>query len=638
MKEEKTMDKSTVSHVPKMKLAAIVALSFSTAFTVLLFAPFDLYLHNPIEFLVGWKFLLPNLLLFTLGGFIVLTTLLMLVCYKKTILGLAALLLCAILVAYVRFVVQLFLSKYMYFFLIIALAALLWILLMKLLKNRTIDFVPLLICGVLIALYMQVLFFNGEMALITGDTANYSALTSWHVINFLLFTAIIFLPLCLWNIFGKTKGIKYEKAMIFIALLISGMQISGMVSTAVSAEIPTGYDENPRYLSYEPSIHFNADDNICVFILDRLDVSFVEEVLEKYPELNDQLDGFTFYKNNVSEYPGTFPSITTMLTQHYYKRGMTVSEYWKEAWSRHTILDILRDNGYAATLLIDKSSTYGDFEEIQDRTNNIREGDIKLNANFVGIVNNISRLSFGRVLPYTLKNFFLKRLSSTFANSLFFLNTNASDIQQLAPGASTDLNYYYYINQNEFTANSEKKVFHLAHMNCSHINYDRTLTKEGYHLDTKTGMIEKSGDYIDTTRACFEILNIYFSKMKKLGVYDNSTVILLGDHGRDFDLKSAVTTGLLIKPKNAKGALQIDTESELSNKYLGASILHIAGLPHLELGLSYYDIIQGAPPPIRRLYNFSVRSFWDNNKSSSCFEISGDANDFSNWKYTEIEN
>jgi hypothetical protein len=48
------------------RLAAILTFSFSAMFTVLFFAPFDMYLHNPAEFLVSWKLLLPPLLIFAL--------------------------------------------------------------------------------------------------------------------------------------------------------------------------------------------------------------------------------------------------------------------------------------------------------------------------------------------------------------------------------------------------------------------------------------------------------------------------------------------------------------------------------------------------------------------------------------------
>ena len=76
--------------------------------------------------------------------------------------------------------------------------------------------------------------------------------------------------------------------------------------------------------------------------------------------------------------------------------------------------------------------------------------------------------------------------------------------------------------------------------------------------------------------------------MKFLGIYDNSTIIILGDHGRapvelEVDnkpgLTSAITTALLVKPKNAPAEnLKIDRDNELSNDFFAASVLEYAVL------------------------------------------------------------
>ena len=130
------------------------------------------------------------------------------------------------------------------------------------------------------------------------------------------------------------------------------------------------------------------------------------------------------------------------------------------------------------------------------------------------------------------------------------------------------------------------------------------------------------------------MLNVYFDKMKEIGVYDNSTIILLGDHG----IVTKAATGLLIKPRGSTGSLKTDAVAELSNKYLGAGILEAAGIPHSGLGLSYFDIINGAPPPERKVY-YQTYWFAERNESEivtlqGTYEIPSDANDFDNWIYT----
>ena len=159
--------------------------------------------------------------------------------------------------------------------------------------------------------------------------------------------------------------------------------------------------------------------------------------------------------------------------------------------------------------------------------------------------------------------------------------------------------------------------------------------KRKYSLRIKSKTIEWGGDHIDATRGCFAILDIYFEKMKEIGIYDNSTIILLGDHGAD----GKTSTSLLLKPKGATGSLQIDTEAELSDIYFGASILEAAGIPHDEFGISYFDIIGGLSPVPRILYEYCGRTDYKKGGRTidlyAIYEVTGNANDADNWRHIE---
>jgi hypothetical protein len=627
---------------PGTKLAAILSAAFAVSFMVLFFTPFDLYLHNPTGFIVGWKFLLPSLIALILPAFVGLSTVLLLLYHRKTVAGAALFALCAAVIAYLRFVRHHFLYVGIPALLLLAALLAVWVLSIKFMKEKAVDAALLLIWGVVTAAYVQSLFLNGEMVQLTGDRAGYGDVTAGHVANLLLWVAIMSAPLCVWLFLGrKKKAFNFDKPLIFTLLLVCGMQAAGLISAAVSADLPVGYEDNPRYLSYGNTLSFNKDKNIAVFVLDRLDVSYMTDALDNYPELYEMLDGFTFYKNNVSEFGGTFPSVPTMLTQYYYDdSGLTFSEYWRTAWSRHNVIDTLRENGYTTNLLIDKLSTYGSYDEIDRRTDNIELAK-KLEINPKGMINAMGKLAFGRLAPYFMKNLFLATVNPSFGNWLY----DIGDIDGHASvGSASDRKFYEYIKSETMSADSQKPVSNFIHLNCAHVDRDKTIRSMGYHWDSEKQTIVGFGNYVETTAACFYILDEYFSKMKQAGVYDNTTIILLGDHGRDLDTESenpAVATGLLIKPQKASGVLKIDTASELSNRYLPASILEAAGIPHDNLGLSYNDVIMSEEYPVRRYYVYN--SWWDARgrsesiRLSGMYEISGDANNFSNWKFVSNE-
>ena len=622
----------------KWKLAAIFSFSFTLCFTTILFIPFDLFLNNPTDFIVSWRFIFWPLVITAITATVMVSIACLLLNNGKTLPSLVLLLLLSLAVTIGRFVFGRLQTFYILLYSIIAVLAIIWILLLKLSKENAFDIALHFAWGVVVSAYVQMLFMNNDMVRLTGDRAAYGSLTLNHVFNGVVWIIIAFLPLCLRMVFKIKKiSFRYEKAFVFTMILISGMQIAGLVSTAVSTELPVGYDEDiTGYISYESTLHYNTENNIVVFILDRLDVSYMSETLDEYPELYDKLDGFTFYKNNVSEFGQTFPSVTTMLTQSYYNFDgtMTFSKYWEEAWAQHNVIDTLRENGFTSNLYIDLLSTYGTTDQIRNRTDNLRDGvELLLNPSHMLVV--LGRLSLGRLSPYLLKNFFLAPLDASFGNEFFTLVTlDDSEVVQPSVSQSSDMDFYRYLKNNELTAESKRKVFNFIHLNCSHVGKEKDEVTLGYHYDEDSGAVQRGGNYLDTTRACFEMLNIYFNKMKEIGVYENSTIIMLGDHG----IVTKAATGLLIKPRGSTGSLKIDADAELSNKYLGAGILEAAGIPHSGLGLSYFDIINGAPPPVRKVY-YQTYWFAERNESEivtlqGTYEIPGDANDFDNWIYS----
>jgi hypothetical protein len=249
-----------------------------------------------------------------------------------------------------------------------------------------------------------------------------------------------------------------------------------------------------------------------------------------------------------------------------------------------------------------------------------------------------TRLSLGRISPYLLKNTWLSTIIVAFNRE--FLEIEAFDnIASFIPivDVHSDIRFHKFLTQADFTANSEKKVLIVKNINGPHANGDiNDPTSYGIHYHEESGEVRQGGNRIDITRANFETLNFYFNKMKELGVYDNSTIIITGDHG----LRETIpeTTALFIKPKDSSGQLDVNNISELSHLYFQSSILEAAGLPYDEFGISYFDIInERVPaPPKRILFVKGLNSATPNARiygDYGVWEVVGDANRLENWTF-----
>ena len=525
----------------------------------------------------------------------------------------------------------------------VVVAIILWVLLIKILKEEALTFVILGIWGLIVASYIQTLFLNGNMVAIMGQQTEYNQLSFSNIMNVVIWIAIILAPFCIWLLLkAKKKEFKFEKAFVLSLMIVSGMQAVGLISTAATTDLPAGIDrDRPVYFTFTETTNLSTENNVIVFVLDSLDVQVMRATFEQFPHLRDYLDGFTLFENNVAEHFDTIPSMVAMLTQQHIVQHIGGTEFRENAWSHHNFIDELREHGFTTNLYLDQISTFERYDLIYDRTDNLKEfEDIRLNIR--PLLSTTTRLSLGRLSPYLMKNAWLSPITPTFGMAFFtvyFENPLVAYIPIV--GIESDMRFHYFLRHSEMTADSEQNVFIMMHFNSSHAHGDiNDPHSYGYHFVEETGEIIQGGSRWDVTRASFEKLNIYFNMMREVGVFDNSTIIITADHGRRYEIPETVS--LFIKPQNSTGPLVTDTTTELSHTYFPAAILDAAGIPHSEFGISYFDIINGIVPAPQTRY-MHVVGLWTAPMARrygdyGIWQIIGDANERENWTFVPYTN
>jgi len=592
VKEKKAPEKGgktkSYSRFNKKNELSIILLSISVCFTVFFFSPVDIFLGNQREFVVDFKHIAIPLLLTSLAS-------------------------SAVLIGFLN--------------------------LLLLIKEWLCQGFSRLILGFLLAIYFQSLFLNSKMTSLTGDDAKYTDDMTSVVVNIVILSVILILPLTLYilaKVMPKNKVLNAGKGAVlpYLAGLIFVMQFIGVGTSILRADFSKYNRSYTRYLSYEPSMSLSKEGNVIVFLTDRLDSLWMDEVIDRYPDVKDHFDGFTFYQNNISHNTNTFPSVPQMLTNYRYK-GTEWADYTSKAWEGDTVPKVLTENGYNVNLLIDSLTTYSTVNQLEGQCFNIKDCDADdIKFNYIGdggIIPTMTQISLSRLSPYALKSFFTLGLGSNLSSKFIEYKNDYPDIMPMAIGVSSDIDYYNYLRRNRLNADSDEKTFSFIHLNCSHGSSAETVNLYDRH---------EKVDIYSTTRGGFQILFEYFDQMKKLGVYDNSTIIVLGDHGRapaeiEIDdepgLTSAITTALLVKPAGERGELKLDRYSELSNDFFPASVLDYAGIDHSDFGLSYKDVIEGDLHPDRYMQTFDWGGY-GKVIYKAYYKVTGDARDFDNWE------
>lgn len=159
----------------------------------------------------------------------------------------------------------------------------------------------------------------------------------------------------------------------------------------------------------------------------------------------------------------------------------------------------------------------------------------------------------------------------------------------------------------------------------------------GCHNTDKT-----SNENIEDT---FEIIYYYIEQMKALGVYDDATIVITGDHAAALsdskyigkasssDDGTRVTT-MLFKRSGDSGTALVRSEAQVSQDELWATIFESEGMLSEKKGESFFDIPEGEERERRYLF-YMYKNTKNNNLAYSQvieYKITGTANDPENWE------
>lgn len=569
----------------------ILLLAASLGFTLMLFSPAEVYAANPDSFGVEFHFIAVPMLFFA-----VLTT--------AVLTGLMNLLL--------------------------------------LISEKLCSVFSKVLLGLLFAFFAQSVFMEGRMPVVIGNDTRYEEYKPAIYANAVIFVLIFISPFAVHIAARliKKSGSKSDAAGAWLtaglaaAIFAFNLGSSGLKLLNTDMD---GYDGVHRqYLSYEPAMSLSKEENIVVFLTDRLDSEWLDDVIEGYPEIEDELGGFTYYRNNVSEGTSTFPVVPSILTASDY-RGEEWRDYLSRAWSGETVAKKLKNSGYNVYLMPDRITTLSSISQINGQCDNIKEysdGELKLRIFGKRAVFPVMfRLSLARMSPYALKHILTYWLGANFTRN-FFAADDKSDAVGPQSSVDGDMKFYQYLKNNGLNIESEAKTFTFVHLNCAH-----TVDSSISSIYRFTG----ASDVYSTIRGDLEIIFEYIRRMKELGIFDNSTIIILGDHGRaprelkgaQDALDGAITSALLIKPaRAAEERLKTDSDSELSTAFFSASILEYAGIDHSGYGYSYNDIINSGISTERFLRSYDFAGY-GRMVYQALYKIVGNARDFENWERIE---
>ncbi len=414
--------------------------------------------------------------------------------------------------------------------------------------NQELEFYILILTfSGLIGLYLQGTFFASKLPPLDGREIHwqeYRAENIKGIILFLIIAAAVFLVFFLLGKDTTKKCIKHISLILFLILLLTGI--------IYCTQSIDGIPGKEIYYTNENILEMSEDSNLIIFLADQVDAEAFKEVMSVHEEYGKIFEDFTFFENTMSGYAWTLRSIPFILSGQWFENEQSYWDYTPQALNNSPLFSYLQNHHY-------KMGFYGQYGEYTYAVKDLPfENLAEKNEHFTypdKFIKMQIKLSGYRYLPFFLKPFCYLSADDLYLDAL-----------------KTDEHSIHYVVNSDFyksisdmnVSETEDKCFKFIYILGAHAPFEYPAESE-YIEDYS---------YLSGIENTVSTFSFYLSKLKDAGVYDNSAIIFMADHGYAPELPGGVgrqNPVFLVKGIHEKHPFQISdspvSHADLIEKY-----------------------------------------------------------------------
>ena len=424
-----------------------------------------------------------------------------------------------------------------------------------------------------LAAYLQAMFLNGGMPAMVGERMN---VTPGQIkLNLALWILLIIaIPLAVF-LLSRRRLPAVRLALRCLAAFLVAVQAVGFVTTALTTDTSELVLEHN--LSKEGEFELSPDTNVVEFVIDSADTAFFRQMLDRYPEMNDILSGWTWYPDAASEYSRTFPAFTYLLTGQPCRFDRLFQQWVEESFSASAFLPGINAAGTDIRVFTsDPQFVAHCADPYIANSVPFLYSDIR-NLRLPILEKNLIKMALYKSMPYQFKTRFTYEIAEINSDSFF------------PAYSSRDDDFHRDLTSQTMTVNdSYAKAYRVYYLLGIHpgVNWDENLQVTGPGWDERLSHLAAGEemappDLADSLRGCFRNVETYIEKMKELGVYDKATIIVTADHGRAYlsgnhkqlNATSAISPVVLVKYPQSDLSKPLQTNSApVSHQELFATV------------------------------------------------------------------
>ena len=304
--------------------------------------------------------------------------------------------------------------------------------------------------------------------------------------------------------------------------------------------------ETPSFQRYtvdtSNKFKFSKNKNVIIVILDSFPTDVFQEVINGNPDLAKDLDGFTYFRNTLGGYPFTELSVALILTGKYYDNSLPFEDWKRDAYMSASIPQVLKSAGWQVDVYpkVSFSLYYSD----QVASNFVKGVPV---VEKIFNIAQIYDLTLFRSLPHFVKSLVYNNQSWLFKRFVLkimgkkFQDHKIHTTRVTAKGNVKNLRHKHFFPRKALR-NSPDIQF-IAQMLADSTTSDTKGTFKFYHLGIPhlpllldenlnyREMTVNRQNYTKYATAAVKLMIVFINHLNDIGIYDDSLVVILGDHG-----------------------------------------------------------------------------------------------------------
>ena len=414
------------------------------------------------------------------------------------------------------------------------------------------------LAAVAILIWLQGNIFVWDYGVLDGRDIDWLAGIWRGAMDAAIWIVVLMLAISAFRRFGKT--------LVTSAVVVFAIQSVGAVMTAAgsASELIEEPDAVADSAAAKAIYRFSGDRNVVHIVMDGFQTDIFADLIAD-PETGVQredLRGFTLFADNAGVYPYTQLTVPAMLSGRLYRNDRPVEQFIDASLAGPTILGAAESAGYEVDIAapVALKNQYGkaphSFAYGIGLSDHVNQRDYLL-LDAARLID----LGLFRAVPH-----FAKPL--IYRDELWVFQSNVLPQSYMQMQYFSDLAFLRRLEE-RMSVDRDAPVYKMMHLMLSH---RPTVGNEHCEFDGRRPTNRET--VTDQARCGLQHVLAVLRRMQQLGIYDDSLVVLMADHGAwvpvqdslandaEPDAISPITIAmaipvLAVKPPAAKGELQI---------------------------------------------------------------------------------